>query len=378
VGQRPARVEDLGVKNCFGGAYADRHVFLTGHTGFKGSWLALWLEAMGAKVTGFALNPADDPNAFGLLKPAGHDFRGNLRDFDALGKALCGATPDLVIHMAAQALVRRSYRDTRETYETNVIGTVNLLEAVRVCPSVRGVVVVTSDKVYRNHEWPWSYRESDELGGHDPYSCSKSCAELVTASYRNTIFRGATPLVASARAGNVIGGGDWAEDRLIPDMARAAAQGKELDVRNPTAIRPWQHVLEPLSGYLMLGQRLLGGDAQASCAWNFGPGQESHAEAQTVLQAFSRHWSKTRWRPAPVANSSPEAMLLKLDHSLARQRLGWRPVWDLECALKATADWYRTYYESRPASMREHSLKDISRYTAEARTQGLSWAASAN
>jgi CDP-glucose 4,6-dehydratase len=367
-------VEDLGVKNCFGGAFAGRRVFLTGHTGFKGSWLALWLEAMGAEVTGFALDPADDPNAFNLLKPGGRDFRGGLRDFDALNKAMSEAAPELVMHLAAQALVRHSYRDTRGTFETNVLGTVNVLEAVRVCSSVRGVVVVTSDKVYRNHEWSWSYRENDELGGHDPYSCSKSCAELVTASYRSTIFRGERPLVATARAGNVIGGGDWGGDRLIPDAARAAAQGNELDVRNPAAVRPWQHVLEPLSGYLILAQRLLAGDARAGCAWNFGPDEESHAEVQTVLREFSRFWDKARWRPAPPANPLPEAMLLRLDHSLARQRLGWRPVWNLGRALQATAGWYRTYYENGPASMRDHSLRDISLYTSDAHARGLSWA----
>ncbi len=325
----------------FGDVYRGRHVLLTGHTGFKGSWLAAWLSEMGAKVTGFGLDPETSPDHWSLLSTQSTDLRGDIRDTACLRAAFDQAQPEIVFHLAAQTLVRRSYRDPLESWSTNVMGTANVLEACRTTPSVQAVVVITTDKVYANKEWPWGYRENDPLGGHDPYSASKAASELVVESYRKSFWYGAeAPLIASARAGNVIGGGDWSEDRLVPDLVRSVAQGKSLEIRSAQSTRPWQHVLECLSGYLLLGQRLLQADKTAATAWNFGPATQDNRTVAQVLSGLQTFWPDLAWHT--TATPQPhEANLLYLDCALARSALGWQPVWSLEQGLEMTADWYR-------------------------------------
>lgn len=328
------------------GFWTGKRVFLTGNTGFKGSWMTIWLELLGAKVFGYALAPPTKPSLFSL---AGLEqsvwTEGDVRDLSALTAAMTKAQPDVVIHMAAQPLVRESYIDPVGTYATNVMGTVHLLESVRLCPSVRSVVVVTTDKCYENQEWPWGYRETEPMGGYDPYSNSKGCAELVTSAYRRSFFH---PLdygirhhvaVASARAGNVIGGGDFAKDRLIPDIIRAMEQGEQVLIRSPHAVRPWQHVLEPLSGYLVLAQRLFEGAIDLAEGWNFGPNDADARPVSWIVENLCRQWPGSRgFRIDP--NPQPhEATYLKLDISKARSRLGWTPVWSLETALQKIVEW---------------------------------------
>jgi CDP-glucose 4,6-dehydratase len=363
------------MKRCFGGALAGRRVLVTGHTGFKGSWLALWLAELGAEVAGYALDAPSDPNHLAIVRPACRDERGDVADAVRLGALVEAYRPEVVLHLAAQPLVRRSYRDTRGTYLTNVLGTVNVLEAVRAVDSVRAVVVVTSDKVYRNHEWPWGYRETDELGGHDPYSASKSCTELVAHSYRETVLTRPGLLLATVRAGNVVGGGDWAEDRLIPDLVRGAVSGSEVEIRHPRATRPWQHVLEPLSGYLVVAERLLAGDASAAAAWNFGPREEAHASVERVLGLCAERWDRIRWRLGAGAQGMPESMLLHLDVSAALHRLKWAPVWDLAHTLDRTIGWYREHAEQGDAAAASRSRADLAAYVADARAAGIAWAA---
>ncbi|MEA1938279.1 MAG: CDP-glucose 4,6-dehydratase, partial [Pseudomonadota bacterium] len=278
------------------GVYDKRRVLVTGHTGFKGSWLALWLARMGANVTGLSLPPETTPNHWDLLKPDIADIRGDIRDSVAVANAVQTAGPEIVFHLAAQPLVRRSYRDPLETWATNVMGTANLLEACRKSDSVRAIVVITTDKCYENMEWIWGYRENDRLGGHDPYSASKAGVELVASSYRKSFFSGKNaPLLATARAGNVVGGGDWSEDRLIPDLVRAIWSKTPLVIRSPYATRPWQHVLEPLSGYLMLGKKLLEGDRRFADAWNFGPDDTGNQTVETVLTRLRKNWLAVTW-----------------------------------------------------------------------------------
>lgn len=330
-------------------SYARRNVLLTGHTGFKGSWLALWLTRLGANVTGIALAPESKPNHWDLLKLKIKDQRLDIRNAAKLRKAVMKAEPEIIFHLAAQPLVRRSYREPLDTWSTNVLGTANLLEACRDVKSLKAVVVVTSDKCYENRESPLGYRESDRLGGHDPYSASKAATELVTASYRRSFFGGErAPLVATARAGNVIGGGDWSEDRLIPDLVRALGRGKPLFVRSPDATRPWQHVFDPLAGYLMLGEALLTGKREFADAWNFGPDEESTHTVGELLEKLRAHWPKVSWQP----DSHPqphETTLLKIDSSKVRTHLGWRPVLPFEQQLALTAQWYRAYDETGKA-----------------------------
>lgn len=327
--------------------YAGRSVFLTGHTGFKGSWLTLWLQRLGAQVTGYALPPAGALNLFSLAGVqsalhAHHDA--DIRDAAALAAAMQAASPQIVFHLAAQPLVRASYRDPLQTWSTNVMGTAHLLEAVRACPSVKAVVIVTTDKSYENREWVWGYRETDPLGGHDPYSASKAGAELVAASYRQAFLQDRGVLLATARAGNVIGGGDWSEDRLIADAARAAAASQTLQIRHPEATRPWQHVLESLHGYLLLGDRLLAGASDYATAFNFGPPPEDNLAVAQVLDRLQRHWPSLRWAVdgAARAGAPHEARHLYLDASKARHMLAWQPRWSLDQALAATARWYDT------------------------------------
>ncbi len=324
--------------------WRDRRVLLTGHTGFKGAWLSLWLQSLGARVTGFSVNVPTRPSLYELARVGEgmESIKGDVRDPEALAAAVTVVAPEVVIHMAAQSLVRRSFAAPRETYEINVMGAVNVLDAVRLHGSgARAIVNVTSDKCYENREWEWGYREHESMGGHDPYSSSKGCAELVTDAFRRSFFLGADgPRLASARAGNVIGGGDWGEDRLVPDIMRAALAGEQVRVRNPSSIRPWQHVLNPLSGYLVLAQTLWDAPELAQ-GWNFGPADEDARPVGWIVQRIAALWPE-QLRSAQDDGPHPhEARYLKLDSSKARTRLGWRPGLDLEATLASIVDWYR-------------------------------------
>ena len=362
----------------FGGAFSGRRVFVTGHTGFKGAWLTSWLLRLGAEVTGYALPPATDPSLFDALGLAA-DVRhvvADVRDHGRLAQDLAASRPSVVFHLAAQPLVRLSYAAPHETFETNVMGTVDVLEAARACDSVAAVVVVTSDKCYDNAESGHAFREGDSLGGRDPYSASKGCAELVTASYRASFFDADGPVgVASVRAGNVIGGGDWAPDRIIPDCVRALAAGDPVVVRNPDAVRPWQHVLEPLAGYLSLAARLVHEGAGFAGAWNFGPaGDDASRPVRWVVERFLSEWGTGSWStPEDGAGQPHEARLLALDSSKARERLAWAPVWDAPAAVRHTAVWYREYYR-RPDAARELVEGELRTYESAARAAGLAWA----
>lgn len=345
------------VKNALT-SYRGKRVFITGHTGFKGSWLSLWLERLGANVMGYSLAAPTNPAHFELLKQAGHlkieTVTGDIRDLDSLRSAVEQFQPDIVIHMAAQPIVRQSYRDPIETYDTNVMGTLKVLEACRSAKNLRAIINVTSDKCYENHEWVWGYRETDPMGGFDPYSSSKGCAEILSASFQRSFFshdgygQSHRVLVASVRAGNVIGGGDWAADRLLPDLVRAATAKTAAQVRNPSAIRPWQHVLEPLTGYLLVGSRLLGGDIGCDGPYNFGPDQDSCVTVGTLLETMQSAWPGFRFQMEPTNKQNPhEAHFLKLDSTKARSVLGWKPVLGFSETARWTADWYRSQIESK-------------------------------
>ena len=338
-----------------GGFWRGRKVFLTGHTGFKGSWLCLWLQMLGAEVTGYALEPAGEPSLFRLFgaeprMTASH--MADIRDFAALEQAMREARPEIVIHMAAQPLVRRSYRDPVETYETNVLGTVHLLEAVRVAKAsgidIKAVLNVTTDKCYDNKEGYWGYRETDPLGGYDPYSSSKACSELVTAAYRSSYYHpdryaDHSVSIATARAGNVIGGGDGSEDRLIPDCMRALQAGEKVPIRNPQAIRPWQHVLEPLHGYLLLAERMVKQGREFASAWNFGPGEADTRTVGWVAAKLGVLWGQSDFAELAPGLHPHEATNLSLDSTKSRLLLRWQPQWTDEQALGKTVEWYRAY-----------------------------------
>lgn len=331
----------------FSDIYRGKRVLLTGHTGFKGSWLSLWLNELGAKVTGVALTHNTQPNHWDALNLSHKDYRNDIRDSIALRQIFNDTQPEIVFHLAAQALVRQSYVEPIETWSTNVLGTANILEACRQQETVRAIVVITTDKCYENREWAWGYRESDRLGGHDPYSASKAGTELVAASYRSSFFNtDNSPLLATARAGNVIGGGDWSQDRLIPDLIRSLEKNQPLEIRSPFATRPWQHVLESLSGYLLLGQKLLEGKSAIADAWNFGPTPESNCSVVEVLDKLQKVWSQLRWQV--TGNLHPhESTLLYLDSSKAHRLLDWESVWDIDTTLVKTADWYRAWLENK-------------------------------
>ena len=359
-------MEGLGMSRDF---WRGKRVFITGHTGFKGSWLSLWLQGLGAELTGYALPPPDDPCLYQLAK-VGAGMRSviaDIRDADTLTKAMREVRPEIVFHLAAQPLVSCSYSDPVTTYSTNVMGTVHLLEAVRQTGGVRALVNVTSDKCYENKEWSWGYREIDALGGYDPYSSSKGCAELVTAAYRNSFFNSADYAnhglaIASARAGNVIGGGDWAQNRLIPDMLRAIAAKQQMVIRSPLAIRPWQHVLEPLNGYLLLAKQLYIEGPNYAESWNFGPKDEDAKSVQWVIEHFMQIWGEqsSAWK----LDESPhvhEANYLKLDCSKAHLKLGWYPQWDLGAALQRVVAWHKS--AEQQAAMQTVCFQQISEYT---------------
>ncbi|MBU0484987.1 MAG: CDP-glucose 4,6-dehydratase [Proteobacteria bacterium] len=354
----------------FGDIYRGQRVLVTGHTGFKGSWLALWLNQLGARVAGISLDPDTSPNHFDLLGLNIDDYRLDIRLGDEVGNLVERIRPDMVFHLAAQPLVRRSYLDPLGNWSTNVMGTANVLEACRKVESVRSIVVITTDKVYANQEWSRGYREDDRLGGYDPYSASKAACEILIDSYRKSFFAGSSsaPLMASARAGNVVGGGDWSEDRLIPDLIRSVGANKPLFVRSPQATRPWQHVLECLAGYLLLGQRLSVTRHEYAEAWNFGPGVEDNRTVLEVLTLMQAHWPQLIWEQ-DNAPQPHEATLLYLDCAKAKDRLNWKPVWTLEKALKATTDWYRQFQEQGAVM----SGKQLSEYVADACTSEASW-----
>lgn len=357
------------LEQTLGSAYRGKKVLVTGHTGFKGGWLCLWLHRLGADVTGIALPPDETSlfNALRLNELVDHRIA-DIGMSESFEQAVVGTKPDLVFHLAAQALVRASYADPLTTFKTNVIGTAVVLDGVRKLPAAKGVVVVSSDKCYENNEWPWPYREADPMGGADPYSASKGCTELVTASYRRSFFSDPNGCqLASVRAGNVFGGGDWAADRLVPDVIRAALDGTAVTLRNPASVRPWQHVLEPLSGYLMLGARLLANDAHDFAeAWNFGPNADSCVEvsaiARGVLDAWGRHPAGIEIRPQP--QGLHEASMLTLDSSKARARLGWKPRLSAPQAIAMTAEWYRSFTSGDP-DMRRFSLEQIAAYARQ-------------
>lgn len=344
-----------------------KKVFVTGHTGFKGSWLCQWLQTMGAKVTGYALAPETVPNLFTLarVEEQMHSLIGDVTDLEELTMSLQQAQPEIVFHLAAQPLVLESYRNPTATYRTNVMGTVNLLEAVRGSSTVKAVVNVTTDKCYDNKGWVWGYRENEPLGGYDPYSSSKACSELVTAAYRSSYFSPARydehgVAVGTARAGNVIGGGDWAADRLIPDIIRALAAGKRPLIRNPQAVRPWQHVLDPLAGYLTLAERLYTEGAVYGEAWNFGPTEEGARTVGWITREVCALWGRDAGYDIDGESHPHEAYYLKLDCSKAGQKLDWRPKWGLKQALSRTVEWVREYQAG--TDVREVCLCQIEEY----------------
>jgi CDP-glucose 4,6-dehydratase len=345
------------------GFYRGQRVFVTGHTGFKGGWLVTWLKAMGAQVTGFALPPHNPPSFFDAARVADgiEHVTGDIRGLPAVFSAIAKAQPSIVFHMAAQPLVRRSYQDPVSTYASNVMGTVHVLEAVRQVASVRAVVVVTSDKCYENREWIWGYRENEAMGGFDPYSSSKGCAELVTAAYRRSFFSNGQTAVATARAGNVIGGGDWSDDRLIPDIVRAVLKNEAVVIRNPSAVRPWQHVLEPLSGYLLLAQRLVEGSGPWADAWNFGPNPGDDITVEDLARQALAFWRRGELVVHSDPNAPHEAGILRLDSSKAGSRLGWRPTLSVQQAVEWTIEWYRTWAD-KPETMEVKTREQIERF----------------
>lgn len=344
-----------------------KRVFLTGHTGFKGSWLSLWLQQMGADVVGYALTPPTNPSLFEVAR-VGEGMRSiiaDIRDLPMLSAAIAEHCPDIVFHMAAQPLVRLSYEQPVETYATNVMGTVHVLEAIRLAGGVRAVVNITTDKCYENREWAWGYRENEPMGGNDPYSNSKGCAELVTAAYRASFFSPADHAkhgvaLASARAGNVIGGGDWSKDRLIPDVIAAFFEQRSVVIRNPHAIRPWQHVLEPLRGYLMLAEHLWSEGPAFAEGWNFGPNDEDAKPVKWIVERLAGTWGNGATWSLDSSRHPHEANYLKLDISKARSKLDWHPRWNLETSLRHIVDWYRAY--QRGNNMRNLTLNQIAQY----------------
>lgn len=375
VGKQSGKMENMGMKSLFGGIYNGKRVLVTGHTGFKGSWLSFWLSKMGANLSGYSLVPPTSPNHFDLIRPDMNSIVGDIRDFENLMTVFSRLKPDIVFHLAAQPIVRHSYINPQDTFSTNVVGTINVFEASRLTGSVKAVINITSDKCYENREWVWGYRETDPLGGYDPYSASKGCAEIITNCWRSSFFNlkdygiKHKLLLASCRAGNVIGGGDWAVDRLIPDIARSVENEKKVLIRNPSAIRPWQHVLDPLSGYLMLGQRLLKGDINFAEAWNFGPFDGESTSVGRIVEIAKELWPKICYETGVATNHLHEAGSLRLDSSKSLAILKWLPVWDTKTAVKKTTQWYRAFYENRKA----RSNEDLDDYVLEAVNRKISW-----
>jgi CDP-glucose 4,6-dehydratase len=380
VDTAPANSQPDRADALFGGRFADRDVFVTGHTGFKGAWLCEWLLRLGARVHGYALQPPTEPALFEQLGLAGRMASHTIADVRNGGQVLselARVQPDFVFHLAAQPLVRLSYRNPVETYEINCMGTVHVLEALRGLAKPCAAVMVTTDKCYENQEWLYGYRESDPLGGHDPYSSSKGMAELAIQAYRRSYFQEHPVRVASARAGNVIGGGDWAEDRILPDCIRALMAGRSIPVRNPSATRPWQHVLEPLSGYLWLGARLASdpparGAARLDSAFNFGPGVDANQPVRALVEELLRHWP-ARWVDCSDARAPHEANLLQLSTDKARSLLNWMPVWRFAEAVRHTVEWYREATTLSGDGIGMLTARQIAIYESDAAEMGLLW-----
>ncbi len=364
--------------HLFGGIYNGKTVLVTGHTGFKGSWLAFWLTQMGAKVIGYALEAPTQPNHLSLLDFDMVSIIGDIRDQEKLDAVFKTYEPEIVFHLAAQPLVRLSYEEPVETFDTNVMGTLKVFEACRKTSSVKAVVNITSDKAYENQEWIWGYRENDPMGGYDPYSASKGCAELVANSYRNSYFNIAqykqkhNVLLASCRAGNVIGGGDWAEDRLMTDIMLAVSRGEKVQIRNPYATRPWQHVLEPLSGYLAVGQKLLEEKKEFAEAWNFGPENEGSITVQKVVESVKKYWDDIDYTIEKSEKNLHEANLLKLDCSKANILLEWQSVWNSDTTFEKTVKWYKSFYGDGQIL----TLENLHSYIADASSKRLLWTTS--
>jgi len=364
------------MQSLFSGIYKDKTVLVTGHTGFKGSWLVYWLKEMGANIIGYSLEAPTTPNHIELLDLGIVSIIGDIRDLDKLNKTFEEYNPDIVFHLAAQPLVRLSYENPIETYETNVIGTLKVFEACKKA-KVKAIVNITSDKAYDNKEWIWGYRENDPMGGYDPYSSSKGCADILANSYRNSYFntteykKSHNTLLASCRAGNVIGGGDWAQDRLITDIMLSVSQAEKVSIRNPYATRPWQHVLEPLSGYLQIGQKLLEEKVEFGEAWNFGPSNEGSISVEEVVKNVKKHWNKIDYEINQDVQQLHEANLLKLDCSKAHILLKWKDVWDSETTFEKTVKWYKSFYETDDNIL---TSNDLLAYVNDAKKKKIEWA----
>jgi CDP-glucose 4,6-dehydratase len=361
------------MENAIENIYFGKTVLVTGHTGFKGSWLCLWLIKMGAKVVGYSIDVPTEPAHFKLLNLEMKSVIGDILDMQNLQKCVNENQPEIIFHLAAQSLVRESYRDPFKTYTTNVIGTLNIFEVARNCNSVKAIINVTTDKVYENIEQDVAYKEADRLGGYDIYSSSKACSEFLSSSYRNSFLNKANYgqshqiLLATARAGNVIGGGDWAADRLIPDVIKASIKKEKVIIRNLASVRPWQHVLEPISGYLMLGQKLLLGHVDYADAWNFGPDYDQCITVESLLNLLQKKWEQIIWEYKPNAHNIHEANLLKLDSAKSAQYLNWRSVLGIDATLEMTINWYRNYYEQNLLN----SIKDIDNYLMAMRSHNI-------
>jgi CDP-glucose 4,6-dehydratase len=369
-------MESMVMQNLFSGIYKDKIVLITGHTGFKGSWLAFWLDQMGAKVIGYSLESPTNPNHISLLDLNILSVTGDIRDLDKLNNTFKKYRPDIVFHLAAQSLVKLSYDNPIETYETNVMGTLKVFEASKKA-NVKAIVNITSDKAYENKESIWGYRENDPLGGYDPYSSSKGCADILANSYRNSYFnindygQKHNTLLASCRAGNVIGGGDWAKDRLITDIMLSVSKNKKVSIRNPHAIRPWQHVLEPLSGYLCIGQKLLEKEISFADAWNFGPSEKKSISVEEIVKNIKKYWNNIEYEIYRDPTAPHEANLLKLDCSKAHTFLKWQDVWNSDKTFDKTVKWYKSFYEKKKILTKY----DLENYILDAKEKNLVWTA---
>lgn len=353
---------EVRISNVDRSFWQGKRVFITGHTGFKGSWLSLWLQSLDCTLKGYSLKPETEPSLYELasIEEDMESEFGDIRDIKTLSNSINNFNPQIIIHLAAQPLVRKSYQNPIETFETNVMGTVNVLEASRNCKSLKTILVITTDKCYDNKEWDWAYRENEPMGGYDPYSSSKGCAELIVSSYRRSYFNDLNISIATARAGNVIGGGDWSTDRLIPDILKAFEKSEKVTIRNPKAIRPWQHVLECLSGYLILCEYLYKYGSEYAEAWNFGPNDTECVSVEHIVQKLSQYWGEEAQWEIDSSKQPHEAKYLKLDCSKAKNKLNWAPKWNLDETLESIVDWHKVYLNSD--NIKIHTLKTINRY----------------